>query len=86
MYFNAIWLPLNKKNIFMLQKVEKKYPSMSFFVIDTDYFKGFCRRFDISRIPTFTVMKNGGEIGRIEKKMKTSNFIAFFDDICINDR
>ena len=43
LYFYANWLPLHKKMLLMLDKIEKKYNN-SFYAIDTDSFKEYCKR------------------------------------------
>jgi len=86
LFFNSTWMPLNNKNLLMLQKVSKKYQSIQIFVIDIDYFSNLCRRFDISIIPSILVMRNGKEIGRVEENLKTRKLISFFNDIYANDR
>ena len=83
LYFNATWMPLNKKNLFMLEKLAKKHPNILPFVIDMDCFKGLCRRFDIVKIPSFIITRNGKVVGRIEESLRTKKFISFFDDIYI---
>jgi len=82
LYFNATWMPFNQKVTLMLDKVAEKFPSLSFFAIDTDYFEVLCRRFDINSIPTVLIMENGKEVKRIEEVLPTHEFVAIFDDIC----
>lgn len=82
LYFYASWMPYHKKMIIMIDKMEQKYKNISFFAIDTDHFKGLCRRFNINTIPVVLIMKNGIELKRISGLILTSAFKSAFADIC----
>jgi thioredoxin 1 len=81
LYFYATWMAFNKKYIIMLDNFTDNLPNISLFAIDIDYFKGLCRRFDITNIPTVLIMKNGKEIKRIQGITHSQGFAAIFDDI-----
>jgi thiol-disulfide isomerase/thioredoxin len=82
LYFYASWMPYHKRMISMIGKMEQKYKDLGFFAIDTDYFKTFCKRFDITSIPTIIIFKDGKELKRIEGLILTSALKVAFADIC----
>lgn len=82
LYFYASWMPYHKKMMIMIDKIEKKYQNISFLAIDTDHFKGLCRRFNVNNIPLILVMKDGAELKRINGLILTSAFKSAFADIC----
>lgn len=81
-YFYAPWMPFHKKMLIMISKMEEKHKDVSFFGIDTDNFKGLCKRFNIESIPTVLIMKSGKELKRINGLVMTSAFRSTFADIC----
>lgn len=82
LYFYAPWMPFHKKMMVMLGKMEEKYKNIEFLAIDTDAFKTFCKRFDITSIPTILLMDNGKEKKRITGLVLTSALKSAFADIC----
>jgi thioredoxin-like negative regulator of GroEL len=82
LYFYASWMPFHKKMMIMISKMEEKYKDISFYAIDVDHFKGFCRRFDIDSIPTVLILEEGKEKKRINGLVMTSAFRSAFADIC----
>ena len=82
LYFYASWLPYHKKMTIMINKIEDKYKDIIFIAIDTDYFKGLCKRFNIDSIPVVIIMEKGKEIKRINGLVMTSAFKSAFVDIC----
>lgn len=82
LYFHATWVPFNQKLIHILDNIADNLPNVPLFAIDVDYFKGFCKRFNITNIPTIIIMENGKEIKRIQGVTHSKEFIATFDDIC----
>ena len=82
LYFYAQWMPFHKKMLTMISKVEEKHKDVSFFAIDVDHFKGLCKRFNISSIPTVLILNSGMEAKRINGIVMTSAFKSAFSDIC----
>lgn len=80
-YFYASWMPYHKKMITMISKIEEKY-NIIFTAIDTDNFKGICKRFEIEEIPTILVFKDGEKIKKIKGLVLTSALKSAFADIC----
>ena len=64
LYFYAPWMPQHKKIVSMLSKMEDIY-QFEFIAIDVDYFKPFCKRFNITSIPEIIILDNGKELKRI---------------------
>lgn len=85
LYFYASWMPYHKKMLVMISKMEEKYPDIEFIAIDTDHFKGLCKRFSIDSIPTVLIMKDGSEAKRITGMVLTSAFRSAFVDICTSE-
>lgn len=81
LYFYASWMPHHKKMITMIQKIEVKYKDITFFAIDVDYFKGLCKRFNVTSIPEVLILVDGKEIKRINGLVLTSAFKSAFGDI-----
>ena len=81
LYFYAIWEPFHRKILIMLDKFEKKNPAMNFFSIDADHFRGLIKRFKIFSVPTVLVLREFGEVVRMENIFRTNDFISIFDDI-----
>ena len=81
LYFYASWMPYHKKMINMIQKMEMKYKDITFFAIDVDYFKGLCKRFNVTSIPEVLILVDGKEIKRINGMVLTSAFKSAFGDI-----
>jgi hypothetical protein len=84
LYFYSAQEPFHRKTLIMLDKVEKKYPTIDIFSIDTGYFKGLIKRFNITSIPTVAVLENFKVLRKLENTLDTTSFIAVFDDICIS--
>lgn len=82
LYFYSSWMPFHKKMMIMIGKMQDKYKEIDFFAIDTDHFKGLCKRFNIESIPTVLIMLDGSEAKRINGLVLTSAFRAAFADIC----
>jgi len=62
--------------------IEDKYKDINFFAIDTDHFRGLCKRFNIESIPTVIILEDGYEVKRINGIVLTSAFRSAFADIC----
>lgn len=82
LYFYADWMPMHKKIMIMIDKVEQKYTNNKFLAINVDYFKSLCNRFNVESIPTIVIFKDGHEIKRINGVVMTSAFKSVFADIC----
>lgn len=82
LYFYAPWMPFHKKMLTMIGKIEEKYKQIQFLGIDTDHFRGLCKRFNVESIPCILVLKDGFEVKRINGVIMTSAFRSFFADIC----
>lgn len=82
LYFYASWIPFHKRMLVMIGKMEDKYKNIEFTAIDTDHFKGLCKRFNIESIPTVLILKDGQELKRITGLVMTSAFRSAFADIC----
>jgi len=85
LYFYASWMTFHKKMLIMIDKMELKHKDIEFIAIDTDHFKGLCKRFAINQIPTVLIIKNGYEIKRITGLVLTSAFRSAFADICSSE-
>jgi hypothetical protein len=81
LYFYRCQVPFHRKMLLMLNKMEQKYPKMSFFCIDTDYFNPVCRRFKVESLPEIVILKNRAQIKRISGVMATNEFNQIFADI-----
>lgn len=81
LYFYATWMPFHKKMLFMIDKVEQKYPDIQFVGIDVDYFKSLCIQYSIKNVPTVVILNDGEEINRINGVVLTSAFTHLFCDI-----
>lgn len=82
LYFYSAQEPFHRKMLIMLDKIEKKYPQIDIFSIDTNHFKGLIKRFNITSIPTIVVFQNFKALARMENTLDTARFTAVFDDIC----
>lgn len=69
----------------MIGKMEEKHKDIEFIAIDTDHFKGLCKRFTIDQIPSVLIVKDGIEIKRITGLVLTSAFRSAFADICSSE-
>lgn len=83
-YFYSSWMPFHKKVMFMLDRIENKYPILSILAIDVDLFKNQCKRFKIDVVPTILILKDGKEYSRTIGITSTKVFDGIFDDICIS--
>lgn len=81
-YFYASWMPFHKKMLNMISKVEEKHKNIKFYAVDVDFFKGLCKRFEVSEIPTVIIYNNFKEAKRIKGLLLTSAFKSAFLDIC----
>jgi thioredoxin-like negative regulator of GroEL len=83
LYFYAPWLGLpHRKMMTMIGKVSEKHQDIEFIGVDSDQFKGLCKRFNIESIPTVVLLKDGVELKRITGMVLTSAFRSIFADIC----
>lgn len=80
-YFYASWMPLNKKMLKMIEKVENKYKNIKFIAVDCDFFKNICKRYEVSSIPTVIILNKEKELKRINGLLMTSAFTSIFNDI-----
>jgi len=81
LYFYASWMPYHKKMVNMINKMEVKYKDITFYAIDTDHFKGLCKRFNVTSIPEVILLVDGKEAKRINGMVLTSAFKSAFGDI-----
>jgi thiol-disulfide isomerase/thioredoxin len=81
LYFYSAHMPFHQKMMIMLDKIENKYPDIAFFAIDTDYFQGLIKRFNIVVLPTVIMFNKNKEVKRLGEILPTSEFVSFFDDI-----
>ena len=81
LYFYAPWMPYHKKMVDMINKMEEKYKDIVFYAIDIDYFKGLCKRFNVTSIPEVIILVDGKEVKRINGVVLTSAFRSAFGDI-----
>lgn len=65
----------------MIGKIEEKYKDVKFLAIDTDSFKGLCKRMKVTSIPTVIVFKDGVEVKRVTGLILTGAFRRVFADI-----
>jgi thiol-disulfide isomerase/thioredoxin len=82
LYFYAYWMPYHKKMLTMISKMEEKHKDIAFFAIDVEYFKGLCKRFNVTSIPEVLILVDGKEAKRINGLVLTSAFRSAFGDIC----
>jgi thiol-disulfide isomerase/thioredoxin len=82
LYFYSSWMPFHKRMLTMIGKIEEKHKDIAFFAIDVDYFKGLCKRFNVTSIPEVLILVNGEEAKRINGLVLTSAFKSAFADIC----
>lgn len=66
----------------MISKMEEKYKDMPFYAIDVDQFRSQCKRFDVDKIPSVVILKEGQEVKRITGLVLTSAFKSAYADIC----
>lgn len=81
LYFYAPWMPYHKKMVSMINKMEEKYKDIVFYAIDVDYFKGLCKRFNVTSIPEVIILVDGKEVKRINGVVLVSAFRSAFSDI-----
>ncbi len=55
---------------------------MPFYAIDVDQFRSQCKRFDVDKIPSIVILKEGQEVKRITGLVLTSAFKSAYADIC----
>lgn len=82
LYFYSSWMPYHKKFLTMISKMEEKYKDMPFYAIDVDQFRSQCKRFDVDKIPSVVILKEGQEVKRITGLVLTSAFKSAYADIC----
>lgn len=83
LYFYAPWIGLHhRKMMTMIGKVQEKHKEIEFIGVDSDQFKGLCKRFNVESIPTVVILKDGIELERITGMALTSAFRSIFADIC----
>src|SRR5574339_143829 len=82
LYFYATWMPYHKKMLTMMGKMEEKHKDVAFFAIDVEYFKGLCKRFNVTSIPEVLILVDGKEAKRINGLVLTSAIRSAFGDIC----
>lgn len=81
LYFYASWMPFNNKMLKMISKMEEKYKEVIFYAIDIDYFKNFCKRFEVDSIPTIIIFNDSKECKRVNGVILTSVIKKIFVDI-----
>lgn len=81
LYFYASWIPYHNKISNMIDQLQMKYKDISFFAIDADYFKGLCKRFNITSIPEVVILVDGKNTKRINGLILPSVFRSVFGDI-----
>lgn len=66
-----------------LQEIAEKYPDYPFVRVDFDGFRGIADKWNVDGIPSFVVIREGKEIGRlVNKRRKTKTEIeAFLDTV-----
>jgi thioredoxin-like negative regulator of GroEL len=82
LYFYSSWMPFKAKMQLMIERVEEKHKNIAFFAIDVDYFKGLCRRFEVTSIPTVVVFIEGEVVKKLNGLIISKLFEVIFDDIC----
>lgn len=85
LYFYSSWIPFHQNMVIQLNKIEDKYKDINIFAIDTDYFKGFCKRFDVSSLPTVVVIVDGKEKKRINNLITNQFWMENLIDICTSE-
>ena len=81
LYFYANWMPFHSRMTKMLNKMEEKYKNISFFAIDTDYFKSIVKRFEINSIPELIFLDNGKRLKRTNGLILTSALKSILNSI-----
>lgn len=74
-------MPMHKKMISMLNKMELKFEEIHFFAIDVDYFTSLSKRFKITSVPTIIFLKDNIELKKINGILLTSALKHAFNDI-----
>lgn len=82
LYFYSSWMPYHKKFLTMISKIKERYKDMPFYAIDVDQFRSQCKRFDVDKIPSIVILKEGQEVKRITGLVLTSAFKSAYADIC----
>src|SRR5258708_26488393 len=82
LYFYSTWIPFHQKMLFMLDKIQQKFPTIAFFAIDADYFEGLVKRFVVESIPTVVTFHDSKKLQRFTGVPTTTDLILIFDDIC----
>ena len=83
-YFYASWMPFNKKMLNLLKNAENKYNDITFFAIDVDVFKTFCKRFNVNSIPEIIIFVDGNEKCRINGVVFSSALKNAINDIFVS--
>ena len=81
-YFYASWMPFHKKQLLMIEKIEEKFPNITFFGVDVDKFKGLVARFEIKSVPTFIIYSEGRLKKQLNGYLLTSAFVSAYTKIC----
>lgn len=76
-YFYATWMSFYDNNFIILNSLQDR----NCIAIDIDYFKSYCKRFNIISVPTTLILLNGQELKRIHGLL-INNFNISINDIC----
>src|ERR1700722_15387408 len=72
-YFYRSQMPFHSKMIFMCEEAEKKYQA-HFWAIDADQFPKICQQYQVDRLPTVLLFKQGSRNQRIWSLVSTKKF------------
>lgn len=70
--FMASWCPDCHFIAPHLQEIEERFSSATFVVLDRDAFMPLAKEWDIFGIPSFVVIEDGREVGRLVNKLRKS--------------
>lgn len=78
-YFTATWCGDCRFIEPQMPAIEAQFPEYTFLKIDRDQFLPLCEKWQIMGIPSFVVVKDGKELGRlVNKERKTAAQITDF--------
>ncbi|WP_159544731.1 thioredoxin family protein [Streptococcus halichoeri] len=85
LFFTADWCPDCQFIAPLMPAIEQDHPNLNFVEVNRDSFLDLAKKWDIYGIPSFVVIADGRELGRlVNKKRKTkaevSAFLAQFNE------
>lgn len=71
-FFTADWCPDCQFIYPVMPEIQAEHPDMTFVRVDRDDYMALAQQWNIFGIPSFVVIENGQEIGRLVNKLRKS--------------